>query len=427
MKTADEDVGAPGNADVLVGPRRHLESQANFGTVEPAIFPSMHSPSFPFRSVVPDQVAVLLRNIPTRILALALCLVFPVDAAEIETVAGTGEAGYSGDGGPALEAELNQPFGVIVGPDGDIVFCDTYNHVIRSIDRDSGRIETIVGSGEPGYSGDGGPALEAKLRQPYEVRYHPSGDLYWVEMRNHLVRRLDAGSGLVETVAGNGTAGFSGDGGPAVEASLEKPHSIVFDAAGERLFICDIGNHRIRSVDLDSGIISTWCGTGSPDPTPDGAEAGPGTPLRGPRALDRAPDGDLWLALREGNQVFRIDMDTDRLHHVAGTGEKGFHAEPRPAREALLSGPKGVAISPDGTRIYLADTESHTVRMIDLSEEPPVLRLVAGDGTRGDGPDSPDPLQCRMARLHGIGVDPESGDLYIGDSETHKVRRIVFE
>ncbi len=347
-----------------------------------------------------------------------------VEGAEIQTVAGSGKAGFAGDGGLAKEAHLNQPFGVVVAPDGDIIFCDTENHVIRRISRKGGKIETIVGTGERGYSGDGGAPELALLNEPYEVRFHPSGDLYWVERISHTVRKLDARSNVISTVVGTGEAGFSGDGGPATSARLNQPHSIQFDEAGENLFICDIKNHRIRKFDLDSNVITTWCGTGKASATEDGASVSPKTPLKGPRALDRDPSGDLWLALREGNQVYRIDMKSETLHWVAGTGKKGFHEEVRPAKKSELSGPKGVAISPDGTQIYLADTESHTVRVIDLNENPPVLELVVGTGKKGDGPDSPDPLECEMARLHGIGIDPISGDLYIGDSETHKVRKV---
>lgn len=342
----------------------------------------------------------------------------------ISTVAGTGKPGYSGDGGAATAALLNNPFGIIVAPDGDLVFCDTINHAIRRLSRKSGVIDTIVGTGKRGYEGDGGDPKQAKLAEPYELRYHPSGDLYWVEMQNHLVRRLNARTNRVEAVAGTGTQGFSGDDGPAKAATMDRPHSIQFDASGANLYICDIGNHRIRKVNLASGIITTWCGNGKPEATPDGAPVGPETPLRGPRALDIAPNGDFWLALREGNQVFRIDNRTGKIHLVAGTGEKGFHPEERPARESLLSGPKGVAVSPDGRMVYLADTESHTVRAVDLNVDPPILRLIAGDGEKGDGPDSPDPLACRMARLHGVAIDPVNGDLYVGDSETHKVRKI---
>ena len=342
----------------------------------------------------------------------------------IETFAGTGARGYAGDSGPATEGELNNPFGVIVAPDGDIIFCDTGNHVIRRISRNSGVIDTLVGTGMAGLSGDGGNPMEADLNEPYEIRYHPDGDLYWVEMKNHIVRRLNARTNQVERVAGTGESGFSGDGGPAVAATMNRPHSIQFDASGELLLICDIGNHRIRSLDLKTGVIDTWCGNGKPEATPDGAPVSSKTPLKGPRALDLAPDGDLWLALREGNQVFRIDAKRMTLHLVAGSGKKGFQVEPKPALESDLSGPKGVAISPDGKMIYFADTESHTVRVIDFTGEEPLVRLIAGTGAKGDGPDSPDPLQCAMDRLHGVGVDPVTGDLFIGDSETNKIRKV---
>ena len=353
------------------------------------------------------------------------CLCAVAEEAHISTVAGTGEPGYSGDNGAALEARMDNPFGVIVGPDGDIVFCDTNNHVIRSISRKAGKIRTLVGTGEQGYSGDGGPPLEANLNEPYEIRFHPSGDLYWVERISHTVRRLDARRNIVETVAGTGEQGFSGDGGPGSKAMLSQPHSIVISRDGSYLLICDIRNQRIRKVDLSSGMIETWCGNGNKDETPDGATISPNTPLKGPRALCQGPGNTFYLALREGNQVFHLDPDANTLTHMAGTGAKGFHADARPALESELSGPKGVDCSPDFTRIYLADTESHTVRAIDLREDQPLVRVIAGTGNKGAGPDAPDPLKCAMARLHGVGVDPINGDLYIGDSETHKVRKVT--
>lgn len=190
-------------------------------------------------------------------LALRIC-----PGAELETLAGTGEAGFSGDGGPATAAQINNPFGVEIGPDGHVYFCDTGNHVIRKIDRETGIISTVAGTGGVrGYDGDGGPATSAKLYEPYELRFDGAGNLFFVEMKNHLVRRVDAKTNIITTIAGTGEAGFGGDGGSATSAKLNQPHSIVLDKNGD-LFICDIGNQRIRHVDSATGIISTYCGTG---------------------------------------------------------------------------------------------------------------------------------------------------------------------
>ena len=355
---------------------------------------------------------------------LSLVFLSSIHAATIRTVAGTGKPGYEPEATDPAKTLLDQPFGVIVDKQRNIYFCDTNNHLIRLIS--GGEITTLAGNGQKGYSGDGGKATGAMLNEPYELRLHPSGDLYWVERLNHIVRKMNLKTGIISTVAGTGQAGFSGDGGPATKAQFNQPHSIQFDQKFETLYICDISNNRIRAIDMGSGKISTWCGNGKKGPTPDGAKAGDDIPINGPRALDIAPNGDLWLALREGNAVYRIDGKTHKLEHIAGTGKKGFTGNGGPAKEATLSGPKGVALSPDGKLVYLVDTESHTIRAIDLSKTPATLELVAGDGQKGDGPDSPDPLKCRMARPHGIGVDPTNGDIYIGDSETHKIRVVSF-
>lgn len=335
---------------------------------------------------------------------------------EILTVAGNGTAGYSGDGGPAVQAQLNQPFGVARGPDGGLYICDTGNHVIRRVAAD-GTIATVAGNGEAGYSGDGGPALEASLNEPYEIRFDQGGNLLFVERVNHLVRRVDRRSGLISTLAGTGEEGFSGDGGPAVEARLSQPHSIQLGPSGD-LFICDIGNHRVRRVGREDGRILTFAGTGGQGKTPDGAALA-GTPLNGPRALDFDPEGNLWLALREGNAVYRIDVKARSIHHVAGTGERGFTGHGQPAVQARLSGPKGLSVGPDGN-IYLADTESHSIRMVDRVRG--TLELVAGTGEPGDGPEG-DPLTCRMGRPHGVFVDSD-GSVFVGDTNAHRVRVI---
>ena len=341
---------------------------------------------------------------------------FTLDAASIATFAGTGAKGFSGEDGPAKDAQLNFPTGVARGPDGALYICDTGNHRIRKVTPD-GKILTIAGNGQPGWSGDGGPATEAKLNEPYEVRFDARGNVFWVERLSHTVRKRDAQTGMISTIAGTGTAGFGGDGGPATKAQLSDPHSLGFDKAGN-LYICDVRNHRLRKIEMRTGTISTFAGTGERKPTPDGATLAT-APLHGPRALDFDQAGNLILALREGNAVLKLDLNAGTVHHLAGTGKKGSTGDGGPAKDAALAGPKGVSVAPNGN-IYLADTENHVIRRIDAHTG--LIQLVAGTGTRGDGSDR-DPLKCQMDRPHGVFVDRD-GAIFVGDSDAQRVRVI---
>src|SRR5581483_6954193 len=353
-----------------------------------------------------------------RFLLLPAALLLACSAArsaEIRTIAGTGKPGYSGDGGPGVSGEVNNPYGLTIGPDGALYFCEVDNNVVRRLDLKTNRLSTVAGNGRKGYSGDGGPALAASLNQPYEVRFDRAGNMLFAEMQNHVIRRVDAKTHTISTLAGTGAPGFSGDGGPASQAQLRQPHSIAIDSAG-LLYIADIGNHRIRRVNLQTGVIETFAGTGERKPTPDGASLD-GVPLNGPRAMAFDRNGDMFLVLREGNAVYRIDMRRRVIHHLAVTGAQGYSGDGWPARDALLSGPKAISIAPCFFN-YTATTESHTIRRIDLQKG--TIETVVGTGQRGDGPDGP-PRSCRLARPHGVFVDP-SGVIYIADSENHRIR-----
>jgi len=328
-------------------------------------------------------------------------------APSVSTLIGTGSPGYS-------DREVNNPYGLVIGPDRALYFCDLDNQRIRRLDLTTHRTTTIAGNGQKGYSGDGAPAAAASLNMPHEIQFDAAGHLYIAERDNHVVRRVDAKTGVISTFAGTGAPGFSGDGGPAARAQLRQPHSIAVDPKG-RLLICDIGNHRIRQVDFSSGTIETYGGTGERQPTPDGAPV-KGTPLNGPRTIAINRDGDLYLALREGNAIYRIAPNTATIHHLAGTGEQGYSGDGGPARVARLAGPKGLAYA--GGSLYVADTENHVVRRIEL--ETRIITTVVGTGRRGDGPE-PDPLRCGLSRPHGVFVDA-AGILYVGDSEAHRIR-----
>lgn len=263
--------------------------------------------------------------------------------------------------------------------------------------------------------GDGGPATDASLNMPHEIQFDPAGHLYIAERDNHVIRKVEAKTGVLSTFVGMGTPGFSGDGGPASAAQLRQPHSIAVDPSGQFLLICDIGNHRIRRVAFATGTIDTFGGTGERQPAPDGAPL-KGTPLNGPRTIVFDSSGNLYLALREGNAIYRVDGKTLTLRHVAGSGEQGYSGDGGQARTARLAGPKGLAWWRNS--LYVADTENHVIREIDLKAG--TIRTVLGTGHRGDGPE-PDPLQCALARPHGVLVDSR-GVLYVADSEAHRIR-----
>ena len=325
----------------------------------------------------------------------------------VSTLIGNGSPGHS-------DSQVNNPYGVIIGRDGSLYFCDLDNQRIRRLELKTRRTTDVAGNGRREYAGDGGRATDGSLNMPHELAFDSHGHLYIAERDNHVVRKVDATNGLMSTIAGTGVAGFSGDGGPAVKAQLRQPHSIAVGVDG-RLLICDVGNHRIRAVDLSSGTIETIGGTGERLPTPDGAPL-KGTPLNGPRTMVIDRSGTMYLALREGNALYRIAPETGRLHHLAGTGEQGLSGDGGPARLAKLAGPKGLAIAE--RYLYVADTENHAIRRVDL--ESGLITTVLGTGTRGDGPE-PDPLQCRLSRPHGLFADA-NGALYVSDSEAHRIR-----
>ncbi len=239
--------------------------------------------------------------------------------------------------------QVRNPYGLVIGPDKALYICEIDTHKVSRLDLATHELTA---------------AAEGGLQQPYEVRFDKRGNMFFVDMPAHKIYKVDAKTKQLSVVAGTGEPGFSGDGGPAVKAQFKQPHSIVFDPQG-RLLVCDIGNHRIRRIDLSTGVIDTFAGTGERLPTPDGSPLA-GTPLNGPRAIDFDKQGNLWLVLREGNVVLKLA--DGRWTRVAGTGEKGL--TDGNAREAKLNGPKGISCAPDGT-VYIADTENHAIRKID--------------------------------------------------------------
>lgn len=338
----------------------------------------------------------------------------------IATIAGTGVAGAAADGSSADTAPINNPYGVVIGPDGALYWADFGSNRVLRLDQRAKRITVVAGVGTKGHSGDGGPAKAAQLSAPHEVRFDSKGNILVAERDSHVVRHIDMKTQVITTAAGTGVAGYSGDGGPANVAQLNQPHSIVLDSA-DNVLICDINNNRVRKIDAKTGVISTFAGTGASAATPD--EGGMLTsPIAAPRSIEIAPDGTMYLILRAGNKVLAMNPAQGRLRRLAGTGEFGFEGDGGPALTAkfgapgsAFNGPKGIALADN--ILYIVDTENHAIRTVDLRSG--IVSTVAGTGQRGDGPDG-DPKMCKMARPHGVFISGRS--IYIGDSENHRIR-----
>ena len=333
----------------------------------------------------------------------------------ISTVAGTGEQGRAGDGGPATEALLNNPFDLAFDPAGNLIFSDTYNHRICRIDARTQIITTVAGTGEEGFDGDGGPAIAAKLNQPYGVVVDTDGRIFFADRLNRRVRMV-APNGTIATLAGDGSGKYSGDGGPAPVAGLAEPNGLaLWDG---RLYITDVADHRVRVVDLRTATIATFAGTGVGR---DDGDGGPATKagIFGARAVAFAPDGSLYVMERQGSCIRKIEDGV--IYTVAGTGARGYAGDGGDARLAVFNAPKEMAVAPNGD-IFVVDTENHAIRMIDATTW--IVRTIAGNGAAGPGGDGGPAGLAGLSRPHGAVVAPD-GSVYIGDSENHRVRKLT--
>jgi DNA-binding beta-propeller fold protein YncE len=348
-----------------------------------------------------------------------ICAGSLISAADITTIAGTGEPESSGDAGLGHKFNVGDPFGVEIGPDGSLYITEVRNHRVLRLDLTTGQISTFAGNGQKGYSGDGGAATKAQLNEPYEVRFDSAGNMLFVEMQNHLIRRVDAKTGVISTVAGTGVAGYGGDGGPALKAQFRQPHSIALDKQ-DNIYVADIGNHRIRKIDAKTRAITSIAGNGEKK-LPVAGQTAADSPVVGPRALF-IDDGVLWVALREGHSIWRLKLGEGTWQQVAGTGKKGFTGDGGPASEATFDGPKGIAIGAD-KNVYVVDTENHAIRLIDTQTGK--IGTIAGRGpdNKGSSGDGGPAAAGLLNRPHGICV-ARDGSIYIGDTLNHRVRRV---
>lgn len=344
----------------------------------------------------------------------------------ITTVVGTGTAGYSDDGGPATQAQLNTPNGLALDSAGGLFIADDGNNVIREVAAGTGTITTVAGTGAAGYSGDDGAATAAMLNGPANLAVDSAGNLFIADDNNNRLREVTANNGHIATVAGTGWCCYSGDGGPAAQAALNQPNHIALDGAGN-LFIADDYNHRIREVVAATGIITTVAGTGIAGFSGDG---GPATQaqLWNPDAVAVDDQDNLYIADTVNNAIRKVIARTGVITTVAGLGTQtqGYGGDGGPATQAQLSQPNGLTVDRAGD-IFIADTFNNRIR--EVNARTGVITTVVGGGSGcaqqidkfGDGCPA---TEATLNDPWNVTLD-SAGNLFIADDGDLAIREVL--
>jgi sugar lactone lactonase YvrE len=334
-----------------------------------------------------------------------------------------GKAGFvdSGDGGSTLAAQLDYPSSVALDASRNLYIADYSNNVVRRVNAQTGVIATVTGNGRTGYGGDGGSATSAELNSPAGVLLDPAGNLFIADTWNNCVRRVDAQTTVITTVAGNGFAGLTGDGALAASAGLSVPSSVVVDASDD-LIIADFADNCVREVNAQSGIITLIAGNGVAGYSGDGASA-TSAQLNTPSGVFLDQRGNLYIADSSNNVIRRMDAQTNFITTFAGTGTAGYAGDGGPATRAQLNFPSDVAVDTAGD-IFIADYQNQCVR--EVNAQSGTITTVARNGTAGYSGDGGSATSAELNYPAGIALGP-NGDLFIADYANNRIRRLAAQ
>ena len=341
---------------------------------------------------------------------LLVCLVSPV-AAKDRIVSATVAV---------VEPKIVQPFAGEFDRDGGFVFVEMVGgERLRRVKPD-GTVETLAGTGKKGFDANAKSALEAGFNGMHNLVIAPDGLIYLADTFNHAIRVYDPKTKTVSLLAGTGKAGFAGDGGPAVQARFSQAICLALSRDGKTLFVADIGNRRVRAIDVESKVVRTVAGTGVKG-TPTDGEPAAKQPLTDPRAVCVDSKGNLYVLERGGHRLYVVDP-AGNIRAVAGTGKAGYSGDGGPALAAAFNGPKFIACDKDDT-VLICDTENHAVRRYVPGKE--IVVPIAGTGKPGAAGLDGDPKKCQLKRPHGVTIHPMTGELWIADSENHRLLKIT--
>jgi len=349
---------------------------------------------------------------------LLCCSIMSAQAQIISTIAGNNVKGYSGDDSLANKAMLNQPAGVCTDAAGNIYIADQYNNRVRKVDAKTGIITTVAGNGTAGYTGDSALAAFVGLYWPIAVAVDASNNLYISDCLNNRIRKVNLSTGYIVTIAGDSSAGYSGDNGLAINAKLSYPAGITVDGNGN-VYICDFGNAVIRKITAATGIITTVAGNGLSGYAGDGGLA-INAKLLACSGIAVDASGNIFIADEGNNRIRRVAVSTGIITTVAGNGTAGYTGDGNFAASAELDGPQDILI--DGSNnLYIADLNNDVIRKVSASTGK--ITTVAGDGTAGY---SGDGGMATSAKLHSpMGVCMSAtGNIYIADQLNNVVREV---